>query len=84
MGNTASPSTRERARRRYQDLHTRGEKIPLARVLEQQIQRDHRDCSRQVGPLVRAADAVEIHTDGMTPEQVADQLEAIVLKKEKG
>ena len=73
---TASPE--ERARRRHADLQARGEKRALKEVLEQQDERDRRDVSRPVGGLVKAADAVEIITDGMTPEQVVDQLESIV------
>ena len=73
---TASPL--ERAKRRQQDLESRGETIPLEEVLEQQNLRDMRDSQRAVGPLLPAGDAAIVCTDGMTPEQVVEHLERIV------
>src|SRR6201999_2170092 len=65
----------ERARRRHADLHSRGEQIPFDEVLTNQRLRDHRDRSRSVGALVKAADAIEFSTDGLTPDEVVVQLE---------
>lgn len=76
---TASPQ--ERARRRQRDLQTRGETAPLEEVLEQQNQRDHSDSSRSVGPLVPAPDAIQFSTDGLTQQEVVDQLEALVRQR---
>lgn len=76
---TASPE--ERARRRLLDLQARGETTTLEEVLEQQTQRDRRDESRSVGRLHRAADAVEVNTDGLTVEEVVDRLEKLVRAK---
>jgi len=73
---TASPD--ERARRRHTELAARGEPITLDEVLAQQADRDRRDAARPVGALIKAPDAVEVWTDGLTPEQVVDRLEAIV------
>jgi CMP/dCMP kinase len=73
---TASPD--ERARRRQQDLAARGEEVPLDKILAQQTQRDVRDASRSVGPMIAADDAIEVSTNGLTPEQVVERLEAIV------
>lgn len=73
---TASPS--ERARRRYDELQSRGESAVYGEVLAQQNQRDYRDTTRAVGALVKADDAIEVCTDGLTLEQVVDQLEQIV------
>ena len=73
---TASPE--ERARRRLAELAARGEPITLDEVLAQQADRDRRDAARPVGALVKAADAVEVWTDGLTPEEVVDRLEVIV------
>lgn len=73
---TATPE--ERARRRVHDLQQRGETPSLDDVLAQQLQRDERDCRRAVGPLVRAQDAVEVVTDGLSIEQVVDRLVEIV------
>jgi cytidylate kinase len=77
---TASPL--ERARRRHAELKERGEPITLDDVLEQQRDRDQRDSARSVGPLLKAPDAVEVWTDGLTPEEVLDRLEQIVRQKQ--
>ncbi len=71
----------ERARRRHQDLLARGESTSLAEVLESQNRRDASDESREVGPLARAADAVELDTDGMSQAQVIEHLVDIVRSK---
>lgn len=72
---TADP--RARAERRRKDLVGRGEALPLDDVLAQQELRDSRDSRRAVGPLIPAADAVHVTTDGLTPEQVVDELERL-------
>jgi cytidylate kinase len=76
---TATPQ--ERARRRVQDLQQRGERPSFAEVLAQQHERDHRDASRPVGPLVKAHDAIEVVTDGMTIEAVVERLVDIVSRR---
>ena len=73
---TATPQ--ERARRRHAELEARGEEINLEEVLAQNAARDLRDSTRHVGRLVKAEEAVELYTDGMTTEQVIDRLEEIV------
>src|SRR5205814_8918000 len=57
-------SAEERARRRSGDLAARGQHLPLDEVLRQQNLRDDRDARRTVGPLIKAADAIELNTDG--------------------
>jgi cytidylate kinase len=73
---TASPE--ERAWRRVADLQAQGEPADFEQVLVRITQRDREDASRPVGALRRAADAVELSTDGLTPDEVVDRLEAIV------
>ncbi|HEV3418340.1 MAG TPA: (d)CMP kinase [Pirellulales bacterium] len=75
----ASPE--ERARRRQQDLAAHGEQIPLEKILAQQNQRDSRDASRAVGPMVPASDAITLSTDGLSPPEVVEKLEAIVRQR---
>ncbi len=76
---TASPE--ERARRRAHELAARGQPTPVEEVLRRQNERDASDEGRTVGPLVAAADAVEVATDGLSPEEVLDRLEALVREK---
>ncbi|MEM6798217.1 MAG: (d)CMP kinase [Planctomycetota bacterium] len=67
-----------RARRRFEDLLGRGEKVTFEEVLEKQRERDDRDCSRPVGALSKTADMIEVNTDGDTPEDVVRRLMEIV------
>lgn len=73
---TASPN--ERARRRLADLAARGESRELAEVLAEQTLRDERDSARAVGPLIPAADAVRISTDGLEIDEVVERIERLV------
>ncbi len=72
----------ERARRRHRDLLGRGEEIPFEEVLANQRLRDERDLSRAVGALRKAEDAIEVSTDGLSPDQVVARLETIVRSKQ--
>ena len=72
----------ERARRRHRDLETRGESISFDDVLANQRLRDQRDSSRAVGALVKAKDAIEVSTDGLSPDEVVAKLEQIVQSKQ--
>jgi cytidylate kinase len=76
-------SARERARRRVADLQARGESALLEEVLAQQQQRDRQDAEREVGRLVRAADAAEFATDGLSLVEVVDRLESIVRQRRR-
>jgi cytidylate kinase len=76
-------SEEERARRRFQDLQARGEEAEFEQVLKKQHLRDQRDVERAFGGLAKALDSIEVVTDGLTPEQVVDRLEAIVRDVQK-
>jgi cytidylate kinase len=76
---TASPE--ERARRRASELVARGEPASVEEVLRRQNQRDERDASRDVGPMVAASDAIEVASDGLSPTEVVDRLEELVRQK---
>lgn len=67
----------ERARRRHLELRERGEDYPLASIEEDVARRDFEDESRPVSPLLKAADAVELSTEGLTVEQVTDRIVAL-------
>ena len=65
----------ERARRRARDLEQRGFPVPERSELEGQIaERDRLDSTREEAPLIKAADAVELITDGMSIDAVIDEL----------
>ena len=71
----------ERARRRYRDLVARGEHVTFDEVLAAQHIRDERDCARPVGALLKAHDAIEVSTNGLSPDEVVARLEEIVRSK---
>ncbi|MEY4356115.1 MAG: hypothetical protein RLZZ89_1183 [Cyanobacteriota bacterium] len=65
----------ERARRRSADLIQRGLPLPGLKQLEQEINtRDQLDSTRAVAPLCKASDALELVSDGMSIEQVVQQI----------
>jgi cytidylate kinase len=72
----------ERAKRRHADLLSRGEEISFEDVLANQRLRDHRDAARPVGALVKADGAIEVSTDGLSPDDVVAKLEKIVQSKQ--
>jgi cytidylate kinase len=75
-------SATERAERRYKQLITKGESVSLARLLEDIEERDARDSSREVSPLVPAEDAIVIDS---TATPISDVFELVMLKvKERG
>jgi cytidylate kinase len=51
-------------------------------VLANQQLRDQRDASRPVGALVKADDAIEVFTDGLSQDEVIARLERIVRSKQ--
>lgn len=72
----ASPE--ERARRRKADLAERGIEMTLEDVLAQQQKRDDEDAARPLGALRKAADAIEVCTDGLSLEEVVESLLPVV------
>jgi len=63
-----------RARRRFEELRTRGDSSSLEQVLDEQRRRDQDDSQRAVAPLTPAPDAVRIDTSGLTLDQVVERL----------
>lgn len=67
-------SEEERARRRVAELAESGTQVDLAAMVSQIRERDQRDASRDVAPMVPAADAVIVDSSVQTLEQVVDSL----------
>ena len=76
---TASEQTR--GQRRFDDLTERGEETTLEEVLEKQRDRDNQDTHRKVGALAQADDAVVLVSDGLSLDEVVDELYGIVHRK---
>lgn len=70
-----------RAERRFLDLVNRGEHVTREEVLDKQRVRDNGDCTRAVGKLYKADDAIEFSTDGLSREEVVDRLMEIVVER---
>lgn len=71
----------ERARRRYQQLKNTGLDVTLAAILVDIQNRDARDASRLVAPLVPAADAVIVDSTGLNVEEVEAKIMALIRKQ---
>jgi cytidylate kinase len=63
-------SAEERAQRRYKQLLGKGESVSLPRLLEAIQERDARDSSRSISPLVPAEDAIVIDSTSTPIEEV--------------
>ena len=74
-------SAEERARRRFEELTEKGEKVSFDKVLQDMIARDKQDTERAIAPLKAAPDAVKLDTSGNTIEQSIDEILAIVRRK---
>jgi cytidylate kinase len=78
---TASPE--ERARRRVAQMREQGRPADYREILRSQEARDRRDACREVGPLRKPEDAIEIVTDGLTEEEVVGRIIREVRKNER-
>ena len=75
---TASAS--ERAKRREEELRSRGQVLPRQELLQEILRRDRMDSERKVAPLRTADDAVVVQTDGLSVGQALEQVLAIVMR----
>jgi cytidylate kinase len=63
-------SVEERARRRYEEVISRGNRADYDEILAAMRRRDQIDSTRLVAPLKPAVDAIRINTDGQSISQV--------------
>lgn len=64
----------ERAKRRYEELISKGKSADFDEVLADIRQRDYNDTHRKLNPLKKADDALELDTTNMTIEEVAEYI----------
>lgn len=64
---TAKPGIR--AQRRYDELKEKGMEASYEKILENIMDRDHQDSTRDISPLRKADDAVELDNSAMTPAE---------------
>ena len=65
-----------RARRRFEELKKKGASITEHEVLDQLIERDRRDSERELAPLRRADDAIEIDSTKLSIDAVVAAMKA--------
>jgi len=70
-------SAEERARRRYDEIITRGESADYDEILAKVIERDRIDSTRDVAPLKIADDALVVDSDNLNAEEVFQQVLAL-------
>lgn len=71
-----SATEEERARRRVAELMRNGAAADFAATLTELRERDHRDASRDVAPMVPAKDAIIIDSSTMTIDDVVEAIAA--------
>lgn len=73
---TATPE--ERANRRYKELTERKIDCSYDEILKDIIERDYKDTHREVDPLKKADDAIEIDTTGLNIEEVTEKINGYI------
>lgn len=69
---------KERAARRYRELKQKGVSCNLDDIEKDILERDHRDTTREISPLVVAEDAIMIDSTAMTVDEVMDMIIKLV------
>lgn len=67
-------SAEERAERRYKEMLLKGEDISYEKVLADMQERDYNDMHREITPLRKADDAIELDTTGMSIDEVTEYI----------
>ena len=76
---TASVETR--AKRRFDELTTKGISCDLEEICRDIEARDKQDMTRKISPLVQAEDAVLVDSSRMSIEEVTDEIVALALER---
>lgn len=77
---TASPEAR--AKRRYDELSEKGEKVTFEEVLKDMIIRDENDSNRKCSPLKKADDAVVVDTSELNFDESVSAIKAVIAEKD--
>lgn len=75
-------SVAERAKRRQIDLQNQGQANISLEELQLAIEeRDRKDSNREIAPLKKAVDAIEVQTDGLSITEVIDRIVSLYREK---
>lgn len=69
-----------RARRRYEELRSKGVKANLDDIHEEIKERDYQDMNRKLNPLAQAEDAIRLDTSDMTIDEVVNTIVAMAAR----
>lgn len=73
---TATPE--ERANRRFKELKERNIDCQYEVILKDIIERDYKDSHREVDPLRKADDAIEVDTTGLNIIEVTEKINSVI------
>lgn len=73
--------SKERTRRRHEELKVSGQEMDFDMLHEQMSQRDYYDENRNVSPLKPAADAIHIDTTNIDAETVVERMLEVINKR---
>lgn len=73
----------ERANRRFKELSEKGDKSTYDEVLQDIIQRDYNDTHREIAPLKKADNAVELDSTNLNLEETVEAVYKIICDKVK-
>lgn len=73
----------ERGKRRYLELKASGVEVSLAETIAQVVQRDDQDEQRELAPLRKALDAIDVDSSQMSIEEVLALMERIIAERLK-
>ncbi|NLK73657.1 MAG: (d)CMP kinase [Clostridiales bacterium] len=73
-------SVEERAYRRWKEMQEKGFQVNIKDIKEDIMKRDDMDTHREINPLYKASDAIEIDTTGKTMEVVVNEILSYIKK----
>lgn len=76
-------SVEVRAKRRFDEMRAKGEAVEWADIVENIRERDRIDSEREMAPLKKADDAVEVDTSDLTIQEVVDRILDLIQDKKR-
>jgi len=76
-------SVEVRAKRRFDEMRNKGESVEWADIVHNIRERDRIDSEREMAPLKKADDAIEVDTSDLTIQQVVDRILDLIQSKKQ-
>jgi len=74
-------SVEERAKRRFDEYHSKGIQVSLDALTTEIIDRDYQDSNREISPLRKAEDAIEVDTTQLTINEIVTKIMDLILQE---